>query len=400
MSVAEAWTQTPESTARYVRPDELHQAFNFAWLLAPWSATAFRDVVTNTLDALEHQDSSPTWVLSNHDVTRHMTRYGGGAQGLARARAATLTMLALPGSSYLYQGEELGLPEVDVAPAYRQDPSWFRTGEPGRDGCRVPLPWSGDRRAVRLRSRRRAALDPAARRLGGADRRGADRRPDVHAGVLPRGARRAARRGGDGRGRPGRHRADGGRAVLRPRPRHRARELRHEPRRRCPAGAVLVASGPLEDGMLPPDTAAWVRRRPERLAQDGRVERPVVATERLDEDVEVLLGPVAEPLVEPLATVVAHLTEARLRPRRSSRSPSPGRRSGSGLRSTSPRSTRCCTWRLIAPLSIPNASTITEDRVGPTRRGAPGAGTPRAAGPRARPGPAPRGPAGPGGSAR
>ena len=115
MSVAEAWTQTPESTARYVRPDELHQAFNFAWLLAPWSATAFRDVVTNTLDALEHQDSSPTWVLSNHDVTRHMTRYGGGAQGLARARAATLTMLALPGSSYLYQGEELGLPEVDVA---------------------------------------------------------------------------------------------------------------------------------------------------------------------------------------------------------------------------------------------------------------------------------------------
>ncbi|HEX8779596.1 MAG TPA: DUF3459 domain-containing protein, partial [Nocardioides sp.] len=87
---------------------------------------------------------SPTWVLSNHDVVRHPTRYGGGDKGLARARAATLTMLALPGSSYLYQGEELGLEQVDVAPEHRQDPAWFRTGEPGRDGCRVPIPWSGD----------------------------------------------------------------------------------------------------------------------------------------------------------------------------------------------------------------------------------------------------------------
>ncbi|GAA2130661.1 glycoside hydrolase family 13 protein [Nocardioides bigeumensis] len=144
MSVAEAWTQTPESTARYVRPDELHQAFNFAWLLAPWSAAAFKEVIDSTLSAIELVDSSPTWVLSNHDVTRHVTRYGGGPVGLARARATTLTMLALPGSSYLYQGEELGLPEADVAPEFRQDPSWFRTGEIGRDGCRVPIPWGGD----------------------------------------------------------------------------------------------------------------------------------------------------------------------------------------------------------------------------------------------------------------
>ena len=143
MSVAEAWTQTPSTTAAYVRPDELHQAFNFAWLLAPWSAPAFREVVTSTLAAIEDVSGSPTWVLSNHDVTRHLTRYGGGEVGLARARAATLAMLALPGSSYLYQGEELGLPQVDVAAEHRQDPSWFRTGEPGRDGCRVPLPWAG-----------------------------------------------------------------------------------------------------------------------------------------------------------------------------------------------------------------------------------------------------------------
>jgi alpha-glucosidase len=144
MLVAEAWTQTPESMARFIRPDETSQSFNFAWLLAPWSAAAFAEVITGTLDAVRPVGASPTWVLSNHDVERHATRYGGGAVGVARARAATLTMLALPGSSYLYQGEELGLEQVNVEPEFRQDPSWFRTGEAGRDGCRVPVPWSGD----------------------------------------------------------------------------------------------------------------------------------------------------------------------------------------------------------------------------------------------------------------
>jgi alpha-glucosidase len=144
MTVAEAWTQTPESMARFVRDDEMSQAFNFSWLLAPWTADAFAEVITGTLAAIEDIDASPTWVLSNHDVVRHPTRYGGGATGLARARAATLTMLALPGSSYLYQGEELGLEQVDVAPEHRSDPSWLRTGEEGRDGCRVPIPWAGD----------------------------------------------------------------------------------------------------------------------------------------------------------------------------------------------------------------------------------------------------------------
>jgi alpha-glucosidase len=125
----------------------MSQSFNFAWLLAPWSAKAFADVITGTLAAVEPVGAAPTWVLSNHDVERHPSRYGGGPVGLARARAATLTMLALPGSSYLYQGEELGLEQVEVEPEFRQDPSWLRqrggTGEPGRDGCRVPIPWSG-----------------------------------------------------------------------------------------------------------------------------------------------------------------------------------------------------------------------------------------------------------------
>ncbi|HEX5769439.1 MAG TPA: alpha-amylase family glycosyl hydrolase [Nocardioidaceae bacterium] len=144
MAVAEAWTDSPESMARYIRPDELQQAFNFHWLEAPWSAKAFRDVIDESLHAVGLADATATWVLSNHDVVRHVTRYGGGAEGLARGRAALLTMLALPGGAYIYQGEELGLEEVEVAPADRQDPVHFRGAGVGRDGCRVPIPWSGD----------------------------------------------------------------------------------------------------------------------------------------------------------------------------------------------------------------------------------------------------------------
>ena len=143
MAIAEAWVADPEAMARYIRPDELQQSFNFHWLQTPWSAAAFRRVITETLKAVEPVGASATWVLSNHDVVREVTRYGGGDLGVARSRAATLTMLALPGSSYIYQGAELGLPEVDVPARARQDPVWFRGGGVGRDGCRVPIPWSG-----------------------------------------------------------------------------------------------------------------------------------------------------------------------------------------------------------------------------------------------------------------
>ncbi len=146
MAIGEAWVDTAEDMARYVRPDELQQVFNFAWLKAPWSAAAFRRVIEDTYDAVDRAGASPTWVLSNHDVVRASTRYGGGALGLARAKAATLAMLALSGSAYLYQGDELGLPQADVSARARQDPMWFRGGGIGRDGCRLPMPWSGSRR--------------------------------------------------------------------------------------------------------------------------------------------------------------------------------------------------------------------------------------------------------------
>ncbi|WP_330348886.1 glycoside hydrolase family 13 protein [Streptomyces sp. NBC_00582] len=163
-AVAEAWVPGARR-ALYARPDELNQAFNFEYLQAPWDADAIRHVITGSLATARAVGASATWVLSNHDVVRHPSRLllppgtdenawllSGGttpavdeAHGLRRARAATLLMLALPGSSYLYQGEELGLPEVaGLPPEVLQDPLWEQTGRTrkGRDGCRVPLPWT------------------------------------------------------------------------------------------------------------------------------------------------------------------------------------------------------------------------------------------------------------------
>ncbi|GAA1892397.1 glycoside hydrolase family 13 protein [Paeniglutamicibacter psychrophenolicus] len=169
-AVAEAWVD-PSRRARYASPDGLGQAFNFDLLMADFEADAFASIVTKNLAESAATGASSTWVFSNHDVVRHATRYGlpartgadgnqdgkawllaGGHEaeldrelGLRRARAATLFMLGLPGSAYLYQGEELGLHEVAGIPdADRQDPAFFRNAgvEVGRDGCRVPLPWT------------------------------------------------------------------------------------------------------------------------------------------------------------------------------------------------------------------------------------------------------------------
>ncbi|WP_374203251.1 glycoside hydrolase family 13 protein [Streptomyces sp. ST2-7A] len=142
IGVAEAWTPSEDRTALYLRPDELHQAFNFHYLMTGWDAGDLRRVIDSSLDSMRPVGAPTTWVLSNHDVVRHRTRLGGG---LRRARAATLLMLALPGSAYVYQGEELGLPEVvDLPDEVRQDPSFFKdNGQDGlRDGCRVPMPWA------------------------------------------------------------------------------------------------------------------------------------------------------------------------------------------------------------------------------------------------------------------
>ena len=164
MAVAEAWVPA-QRRRRYASPEGLGQAFNFDLLQAPWDAAAFRAVIEENLTEARATSSSQTWVFSNHDMVRHATRFGlpngtdlaawlmsegsdpveDTAAGLRRAAAATLLALALPGSTYVYQGEELGLREVATIPHDRlQDPTWERTGHraKGRDGCRVPIPWT------------------------------------------------------------------------------------------------------------------------------------------------------------------------------------------------------------------------------------------------------------------
>jgi alpha-glucosidase len=276
-AVAEAWVQGARR-ALYARPDELHQAFNFEYLQTPWDAEELRQVITDSLVTARAAGASATWVLSNHDVVRHPSRLmlppgtdentwllsGGHAPpvdeeaGLRRARAATLLMLALPGSSYVYQGEELGLPEVaDLPVEVLQDPLWEQTGRvrKGRDGCRVPLPWTTTgpsygfgaggawlpqppsfagyaveaqdgvegstlelyRRALRLRRKL----------LEGEELQWA---PDLPPGVL------------------GFTRCDGWRCVANLSGTAVA----------LPPGEVLIASAPLEDGRLGPDTTVWL----------------------------------------------------------------------------------------------------------------------------------------------
>jgi alpha-glucosidase len=158
--VGEVWLPDTERFARYLRPDELHTAFNFAFLSCPWDPERLRASIDETLAEHAPIGAPATWVLCNHDVTRTVTRYGRAdtgfdfatkafgtptdlALGTRRARAAALLSLALPGVVYLYQGEELGLPEVELPVDRIQDPMYFRSGgtDPGRDGCRVPLPW-------------------------------------------------------------------------------------------------------------------------------------------------------------------------------------------------------------------------------------------------------------------
>ncbi|WP_104480519.1 glycoside hydrolase family 13 protein [Actinokineospora auranticolor] len=266
VAVAEAWTTGADRTARYVRPDELHQAFNFHYLTAEWDAAALRAVITGSIAAMAPVGAPATWVLSNHDVTRHVTRYGGGATGLRRARAAALLTLALPGSVYLYQGEELGLPEVtDLPDEVLRDPTWARSGhtDRGRDGCRVPLPWDTGGSAlgfgpdgstpwlpqpadwaglsVAAQSREHGStleLYRAALRLR---RESPELRSDTPLTWLDAGPEvLALRRGGFGC----------------------AVNLGAAPAR-MPASGVLLASGPYTvdgpDVVLPPDTAVWWR---------------------------------------------------------------------------------------------------------------------------------------------
>lgn len=142
MAVAEAWVHPQERALRYIRSDELDQVFNFDLLVAPFDDRELFDCYQRTLKLMGGAGASPTWALSNHDTPRLVSRIGR-----EQAHALALFTFGLPGSCYVYQGQELGLPDADLEDEDRQDPAFIRTKgkQKGRDGARVPLPWSGER---------------------------------------------------------------------------------------------------------------------------------------------------------------------------------------------------------------------------------------------------------------
>ncbi|MDQ0426690.1 MULTISPECIES: glycoside hydrolase family 13 protein [Cellulomonas] len=278
--VTEAWVEPLSRLARYVRPDEAHQSFNFAFLAAGWHGPSLRRVITSSYAANDAVGAPTTWVLSNHDVVRHASRLGlpdpthrpngighgdeqpDAALGLRRARAATLLMLGLPGSAYVYQGEELGLPEhTALDDDLRQDPAFFRTGggERGRDGCRVPLPWEGDAPGLGFSPTGATWLpQPAEWAELAADRQ---RRTDGSTYELYRSALRTRRTEDLGAGGLEWLEGHGSEHVLAFRNRDVVVVANLDDEAvALPAGAqVLLASGPLDGGLLPAGTTVWLR---------------------------------------------------------------------------------------------------------------------------------------------
>jgi alpha-glucosidase len=280
--VGEIWLPDPDRFARYLRPDELHIAFNFDFLACPWEPGPMRRSIESALAAHAPVDAPATWVLSNHDVTRPATRYGRAdtsfafeskragtptdlERGTRRARAAALLAMALPGSMYVYQGEELGLPEVEDIPFdRRQDPMWLRSGgvDPGRDGCRVPIPWAGDRPPYGFSEAGADMpwLDPpenwAPLTVAAQSETATSMLSLYRAGLR---LRRATPELGDGslRWLPS---ADAALSFARGDNFACIVNFGHEPIE-LPAGAdVLIASNDLEGGALPQDTTVWLRQ--------------------------------------------------------------------------------------------------------------------------------------------
>ena len=283
--VAEAWVGDADRLARYLRPDALHTAFNFDFLACAWDASELRGVIEATLSAHDAVGAPATWVLSNHDVARHVTRYGRLRSGLdrdwtsadgagvdlelgtRRARAAALLALALPGGAYVYQGEELGLWEVeDIPEPLLQDPGWARRPADGRDGCRVPLPWSNDAAAFGFSPAGATSPpwlpQPAAWEGLAAEAQARDPRSMLSLYRAALRLRHTHPALGDGTlawdddappGTLGFAREPGFYCLI---------NLSSEAVRVPAHHAVLLASAALDGGSLPPDAAVWLAREP------------------------------------------------------------------------------------------------------------------------------------------
>jgi len=279
--IGEIWLDDHDRFSRYLRPGELHGAFNFDFLSCAWDPIALRRSVEQTLRVHTPVDAPASWVLSNHDVTRVATRYGRKdttfsfaakhvrvpsdlALGQRRARAALLLAAALPGTLYVYQGDELGLPEVeDLAPEHIHDPMHFQSGgtDPGRDGCRVPLPWDGTTPPFGFGPPASSPWIPQP--PGWADLTVAAQLADDGSMLaLYRRVIRVRRHYLAEEGPPLEWTPSGdGVLSFRRRDVTCVVNLSAEPVT-APPGRVLVASVPVADGQVPPDAAAWIQDRP------------------------------------------------------------------------------------------------------------------------------------------
>lgn len=257
----------PARAARYTRADEMQQAFAFAFVKLGWDPAAWADTGNELEAARQLHGATPTWALENHDIVRSATRFGGGPIGALRARAALVALLGLPGPAYLYQGQELNLPEVDVPLESRVDPMWARGGV-CRDGARVPLPWTEDAALSHGFSLAEPAAQPWLPQPAGWGTHAVERQQqDRESGLnLTRTALELRRQlwekgvftADDG----GTWRVEAGGLLLCERSPHFlvAVAMGTEPVR-LPAGTVLLSASPLvEDGWLQPDNAAWVLR--------------------------------------------------------------------------------------------------------------------------------------------
>ncbi|BCW18308.1 alpha-glucosidase [Arthrobacter sp. NtRootA9] len=257
----------PARAARYTRGDEMHQAFAFAFVKLGWDAAAWAAVGSELDAARKQHGAAPTWALENHDVVRSVTRFGGGAAGARRARAALVALLGLPGSAYLYQGQELGLPEVEVPVPDRVDPMWARGGIT-RDGARVPLPWTGDSARNHGFSLPDQAAAPWLPQPAGWGVHAVDRQRQDPDSVLALATRALALRrqlwahgdfaADDG----GTWRVEAGSLLLCERsPGFLVAVAMGTGPVRLPAGVVLFSAFPLErEGWLQPDNAVWLKR--------------------------------------------------------------------------------------------------------------------------------------------
>jgi alpha-glucosidase len=260
MAVGEIWVSGDERFARYVRPDELHLGFNFQLVDATFDADAVRRAVERSIAAISSTGAEPTWTLSNHDVVRQVTRYGGGELGVRRARAMALVELALPGVVYLYNGEELGLANVELPEWALQDPQWVRSGhtQPARDRARVPMPWEGDEPPFGFSSGSESWLPMPyewAPLTVEAQLEDADSMLSLYRQAIELRKKHAAFAGGELEwfGAPAgcfAYRRKGGGLIC-------ALNTTSAPVP-LPPGEVLLSSDPLIDRQLPPDTAAWL----------------------------------------------------------------------------------------------------------------------------------------------